>query len=191
MAVEYVNRKGQKYYLHQGTTKTGKPKYFFSMKGEGALVKIIPDGYEIYENPNAQVFLQKVQPKVITDEEVAIVEKGMKELTELQYYRVDVRKDTIYVYTTNQDEKKLSEVYEAFNFAKQEHIQRAINISISYSPMLKFTLLNEDKRIFTAQRFCFLGSIDDWIYIGLPDIIQNLVEKYVKHLGHNYFYELH
>lgn len=97
MAVEYVNSQGQKYYVHQGTTKTGKPKYFFSMKGEGALVKIIPDGYEIYENPNAQVFLQKIQPKFITDEEVAIVEKGMKELTELQYYRVDVRKDTIYV----------------------------------------------------------------------------------------------
>ncbi|BAY81550.1 hypothetical protein NIES267_10270 [Calothrix parasitica NIES-267] len=59
MAVEYLNRKGQKYYLHQGTTKTGKPKYFFSMKSEGNLVKKIPDSFEIYENPNAQVYIKE------------------------------------------------------------------------------------------------------------------------------------
>ena len=28
-AVQHVNRKGDRYYLHQGRTKTGKPKYFF------------------------------------------------------------------------------------------------------------------------------------------------------------------
>jgi hypothetical protein len=58
MAIEYVNRKQKTYYLHAGTTKTGKPKYFFSTKAEGVLVDDIPEGYEIYENPNAQVFLQ-------------------------------------------------------------------------------------------------------------------------------------
>jgi hypothetical protein len=191
MAIEYVNRKSQKYYLHQGATKTGKPKYFFSMKSEGSLVKAIPDGYEIYENPNGQVFLQKVQPKIITDEEVAKVEKGMKELCSLNYYRIDVRKDTIFIYTANQDEEKLAEVYKPCHFKNETIMQQAINNCLTYSTMLKFTLLNEEKRIFTTQRFCFLGSIDDWIYIGLPNTLENLVEKYVKHLGHNSFYELH
>lgn len=191
MAIEYINRRSQKYYLHQGATKTGKPKYFFSMKSEGNLIKIIPDGYEIYENPNGQVFLQRVKPKIISDEEIAKVEKGMKELTNLKYYRIDVRKDTIYVYTPDQDENKISEVFSPFTFAKEADIQNAINRSITYFAMLKFTLINEDKRIFTAERFCFLGSIDDWIHIGFPDTLQNLVEKYVKHLGHNSFYELH
>jgi len=41
MAAEYINRKGQKYYLHQGTTKTGKTIYLFSIKSEGNLVKNI------------------------------------------------------------------------------------------------------------------------------------------------------
>lgn len=191
MAIEYINRRSQKYYLLQGTTKTGKPKYFFSMKSEGHLVKIIPDGYEIYENPNGQVFLQRVQPKIISDEEIAKVEKGMKELTNLKYYRIDVIKDTIYVYTPDQDENKISEVFSPFTFAIEADIQNAINRSITYFAMLKFTLFNEEKRIFTAERFCFLGSIDDWINIGFPDTLQNLVEKYVKHLGHNSFYELH
>lgn len=190
MVVEYVNRKSQKYYLHQSATKTGKPKYFFSMKSEGTLVKTIPDGFEIYENPNAQVFLQKVQPKIITDEEIAIVEQGMKNFSSLKYYRIDVKKNIIYVYTTNQDEEKLTEVFSNFKFAKDTDIENAINRSVSYTAMFKFTLFSENIRAFSAQRFCFLGSIDDWIDIGFPDTLQNLVEKYVKHLGHNSFYEL-
>ena len=77
MPVEYINRKGQIYYLHQGTTKTGKPKYFFSMKQAAQQVDTIPEGFEIYENPNAQVFLRKIQPKLISDEEIAIVKRRL------------------------------------------------------------------------------------------------------------------
>jgi hypothetical protein len=56
MPITHTNRKGKKYYLHQGKTKTGKAKWFFSMKTEGELADSIPDGYETYEEPNAQVF---------------------------------------------------------------------------------------------------------------------------------------
>lgn len=55
-AVQHINRKEDTYYLHQGRTKTGKPKYFFSRKSEGELCRQLPDGYEIYENPRGQVF---------------------------------------------------------------------------------------------------------------------------------------
>ena len=58
MPITHVNVKGKTYYLHQGTTKTGKPKYHFAMKREGNLADSIPEGFEIYENPNTQVFLQ-------------------------------------------------------------------------------------------------------------------------------------
>ena len=71
------------------------------MKSEGNLVKKIPDGFEIYENPNAQVFLRRTQPKIITDEEIATVDKGVKRFSSLQYYQIDVKKDANYVYTTN------------------------------------------------------------------------------------------
>ena len=69
--------KGKDLLLHQGKTKTGAPQYFFSMKAEGDLAEAIPEGYEIYENPNAQVFLRKIQPKLIWDSERAIVEKHL------------------------------------------------------------------------------------------------------------------
>jgi hypothetical protein len=60
--IEYTNRRGQVYYLYQGVTKTGKPKYYFSMSLKEEGITAIPDGYEIYENPNAQIFLRKKEP---------------------------------------------------------------------------------------------------------------------------------
>ncbi|WP_427159803.1 hypothetical protein ACQFX9_28095 [Aliinostoc sp. HNIBRCY26] len=191
MTINYVNRKGQLYYLHQGTTKTGKPKYFFSMKSEGNLLETIPDGYEIYENPNTQVFLRKVQPKVITDEEKAIVEAGVKQFSNLQDYQMDIKKEIITVYTPDQDINVLSSL---INFSSQDKLSEAQNIlkrSISYSPMLRFILIDEHQRIFITQRYCFLGRIDDWINIGESNNLQALVKKYVKHLGQESFFELH
>src|SRR5499426_3350583 len=80
--ITHTNAKGKTYYLHQGTTKTGKPKYHFSMQSEGTLAASIPVGFEIYENPNAQVFLRRIPPKIITDEERQVVEDGMRQYAE-------------------------------------------------------------------------------------------------------------
>ena len=66
MPVTHVNRKRDTYYLHAGKTKTGKPRYWFSKSTEGDLVETIPEGYEVYENPDAQVFLRKIVPQLVT-----------------------------------------------------------------------------------------------------------------------------
>jgi hypothetical protein len=39
MPITHVNAKGKTYYLHQGVTKTGKPKYHFAMKSDGTYRK--------------------------------------------------------------------------------------------------------------------------------------------------------
>ena len=78
MSITHVNAKGKTCYLHQGTTKAGKPKYHFAMKSEDTLADAIPEGFEIYEHPNAQVFLRRIPPKIITDKERQIVEDGMR-----------------------------------------------------------------------------------------------------------------
>jgi hypothetical protein len=113
MSVDYVNRKGQTYYLHESRTKTGKLRYYFSTKKGGELADEIPEGYEIYEHPNAQVFLRKVRPKVITDDEVATVERVMQRLYGSQYYRLDVRGDALEVFLPDQDVKRVSNLLKA------------------------------------------------------------------------------
>jgi hypothetical protein len=38
VSVTYTNRKGRTYYLCQGTTKTGKPRYYFAREPKDELL---------------------------------------------------------------------------------------------------------------------------------------------------------
>ena len=188
MTVNHTNRRGQTFYLHQSSTKTGKPKYFFSRNNHGELADTVPQGFEIYENPNAQVFLRRKQPKLITDEELAVVEEGLKRCTRQERCRVDVRKAIITVFTPDQNLDEIGEVMGLLGGLKDREVFDRI---ASYTPMLQFVLTNEKERTFIARRYCFLGSIDDWIEIGRPDKLTTLVKKFVRHLGQDSFYELY
>jgi hypothetical protein len=48
---------------------------------------------------------------------------------------------------------------------------------------MRFVLRDEASRVFEPERFCFRGSVEDWISIGGPDQLQKLTSKFLKHLG--------
>ncbi len=184
------NAKEKTYYLHQGTTKTRKPKYYFSTQPEGTLAEAIPSGFEIYENPNAQVFLRRIPPKIITDEERQVVEDGMRKYAEVQDCKIDVKGKTIVIYTPNQSVEEFSQLLKGLNpFIGEAKVRAYFTRSVQYAPMLQFILDDEKRRTFTAQRYCFRGSVDDWIDIGYGPLTI-LVKQYVKHLGQESYFEL-
>ena len=190
MPITHTNAKGKTYYLHQGTTKTGKPKYHFSMQSEGTLAESIPAGFEMYENPNAQVFLRHIPPKIITDEERQVVEEGIRKHAGVQDCKIDVKGNAIVVYTPSQSVEEFAQLLRGLNpFISEAQVRALFARSVSYSPMLQFTLEDEKRRTFTAQRYCFMGSIDDWIDIGHGPL-PTLVKRYVKHLGQESYFEL-
>src|SRR5208337_5591864 len=167
MPVTHVNRKRDTYYLHVGKTKTGKPKYWFAKSTEGELLESIPEGYEVYENPDAQVFLRKIVPQLVTPAEVTVVEEGLKRFAPKQNCLVDVQGKQIVVY----------------------HSKRG-NM---YQKMLRFTLDDKKDRTFRVQRWCFKGSIDDWIDLWVSGGIgklPDLVREFCPHIGQDSFYEL-
>lgn len=59
MTVQYTNKSNQTYHLHKKITSRGNFRYYFSKEQKNNLADKIPDHYEIYENPNGQVFLRK------------------------------------------------------------------------------------------------------------------------------------
>ena len=190
MPITHTNAKGKTYYLHQGTTKTGKPKYYFSMDSEGQLPDAIPTGFEVYENPNAQVFLRRIPTKIITDEERQVVEDGIHKYADVQDYKIDVKGNTIVVYTADQDIDALVNLFQDVGSMRDEaQIRSAIRREITYSPMLQFVLSDEKRRVFVAQRYCFRGAIDDWIDLGHGPLA-TLVRRYVKHLGKESYFDL-
>jgi hypothetical protein len=191
MPITYVNAKGQTYYLHQGMTKTGKPKYHFAMKSEGKLAESIPEGFEIYENPNGQVFLRRIPPKIITDEERQVVAEGMRKYAGVKDYKIDVKGRAIIVYTANQDIDTLAGLFKDLHPDPTANPQLMATLRgvIQYSPMMQFVLEEQKQRLFTVQRYCFLGSIDDWIDLD-QGTLAPLVRTYVKHLGNESYFEL-
>jgi hypothetical protein len=191
MTVTFTNRKGKTYYLHQGKTKLGNPKYFFALSDEGDLVEAIPPGYEVYENPNGQVFLRRTQTQIIADEEAALVEAGMRQYCRLERFIVDVKKNAIVIYTPDQDVDLLADTLSSLPGSRETKVKAVMERVLTYSPMLQFVLTDKANRLFETQRYCFLGSIDDWIVIGGEDELPRLVKVYVKHLGEESFYDLY
>lgn len=167
MPVTHVNRRRDTYYLHVGTTKMGKPKYWFAKSDQGDLADSIPEGYEIYENPDAQVFLRKKLPQVVAPEEVAMVREGLRRLAPHQNCQVDLRKEHIVIYHSGGGDL--------------------------YQKVMRFTLIDEDPRTFKVQRWCFKGAIDDWIDLWMSDgvgTLPELVERFCRHIGRESFFEL-
>ncbi len=49
--------------------------------------------------------------------------------------------------------------------------------------------MDKKRRDFIAERFCFRGSVDDWIHLSGVGKLKNLAETYVKLLGTDEFYD--
>ena len=77
------------------------------------------------------------------------------------------------------------------DFGTPQLLNQVLATSLSYTPMMQFALVDQEKRLFAVKRYCFRGSVDDWIPISAVDSLKKQVRAYVKHLGQDSFYELY
>jgi hypothetical protein len=188
--IKHTNRAGRTYYLHQGETKSGGASYFFSTKPDGPLAVAIPEAYEIYEKPNGQVFLRSVKTKLITEQELAIVEDTVRRLCRLDLVKVDVRKNTLTVLTAEDSMESDYERYWKELGVSDSLYKRQRERHAYYTAVLRFVLVDAKKRTFNCDRYCFRGSMEGWIHLEGPGTLKALADKYVPHLGMKSFYEL-
>src|SRR5882724_1644462 len=100
MGYEYVNRRGERYYLLVGKTKTGKPKYYVSRKPQGVPVDAMPDGYEIFEQPERGIVsVRKLLPTRIRPEERERLQRWTRELAGIEHFIIDLHGDSLVIYT--------------------------------------------------------------------------------------------
>ncbi|MDI6722959.1 MAG: hypothetical protein QMD97_05340 [Candidatus Aenigmarchaeota archaeon] len=150
----------------------------------------MPEGYEVYENPNGQIFLRKKKPTMISDSEIRVVDEGMRKYSDIEHYKLDTKNNAIIVYLADQDAETIEKLLPERYIAKYGGMEKALDSKLEYSPMMRFVLTDNEKKRFVVERYCFLGSIDDWINIGGPDKLENLIKRYLKHLGKESFFEL-
>lgn len=188
MTLRYTNYKGETYYLYKGMGKKGGSQYSFSKKEVGTPVKSIPEGYEIYEDPNGRVFLRKIAPKKISYEEVSVVEKSIKQYSKLKDYKIDVKGKAITIYLPDQDINDLRSCFDSLVLVNHSLLEESLGNLLTYSPTMRFILTDEKERKFRVERAEFID--DDWYLLDGPNDLQKLAKKYCRHLGKDSFYEL-
>lgn len=199
MSITYTNRKGRKYYLCQGVTKTGKPRYFFSREQKNKPIEEIPEGYEITESVNGIVSISKAQPKLLMESEIATIKFAIQAHRKARKYRFDVKSKEVIIYEqVGPDFEELSELIETeygFSGALTNNLlhqfENERNIYTPYTPVMKFILDDKEKRLFCAQRMCYLGGIDGWIDLMYDKTIEVLSSTLIPTLGTDEFFELY
>lgn len=189
MVLTHTNRKGDTYYLHEGLTRKGNPKYFFSRQRDGRLLERIPQGYEIYENPNGLVFLRRARPKIFSDEEIAIVEEGIQEYTYLEFYKIDVKRNAIMIFLPLQDVDAIKEAISVCSIKPPEEITRTLHKIVTFAPEMRLILTDKKKRLFSLERYYYRGQ-GHWMTLTTSSDLRTLVKRYFKHLNKESFFDL-
>ena len=197
MAVTYTNRKGTTYFLCRGATKTGKTRYFFAREPVGEAVEKVPEGYEISESVNGIVSLVKARPALLLETEILAVKDALANHPRAKLYRVEAKAKqiTVYEYAGTDPQEVFHRLSGRFSLpgfvddrlAKFEAETLARG---QFVPVLRFTLIDDQKRRFQAERMCYLGSIDDWIAIAFDKPIEELARSLIPALGSDEFFEL-
>ncbi len=190
MPVNYTNRKKQSYVLCQGTTKTGKPRYFFAREPKGETVNAIPEGYHIEESVNGVVSLVKDRPHLIAPEELAAVEAVVQRHRKSGDYQVRDKDDQIVVFERQGPDVEAPQSVFGHLGPMPRRAVEFLEQSGHYIPIMRFVLRDRERRLFDAHRWHFSGSIDDWIDIGHSGQIEALARRLIPKLGTDAFFEL-
>ncbi|MDB6036204.1 MAG: hypothetical protein JWM99_45 [Verrucomicrobiales bacterium] len=162
MSFSYRNRFNAVYFLVEKKAPAKKPKLYFSQKDESGPATL-PEGFEVFENPRGQVFLRRIGTQVIKADELELVQKVLSKLGLTNRFEPWIDKNRLTLY----------------------------DIPSARQAVMRFVLMEKKKRIFMPERFCFRGSVDDWISIGGPGTLLVLCQKYCRHLGKESLYELY
>jgi hypothetical protein len=195
LSVTYTNRKGIIYYLCRGRTKTGKPRYYFARQPKGEPVEEIPQGWEISESINGVVSLVKKRPTQILPQELTAVEAAIKRHPQSRNYRAAVKHNRIEVYElAGMSGSDLVAVFTQAGFGTSHLADQMQDLQERYgqfTPVMRFILADAETRDFGAQRWCFRGSVDDWIDIGAFGPVDQLAQQLIPTLGTDRFFELY
>jgi len=195
MPVTYTNRKGSRYFLCKGATKTGKPRYYFAREQKGEPVAEVPHGYEIQESVNGVVSLVTVRPQLILPAEAATVNAALKRHPNAGNYRSAVKNDQIIIYEViggGMESLRILLREAGINGNGVEaRLQALLDRHTRFTPVMRFILDDQETREYRAERWSYLGSVDDWIDAGHSGKINELAKKLTPKLGTDEFFELY
>ena len=118
---------------------------------------------------------------------MARVKEALKRHAEEWRYKVEVKKNTIIIYEASDHSALLEEI--ALPWVNKAALRQSLIQGANYTAVMRFVLTDPEKRLFGADRFCFRGSIDDWIGISRgSERLDTIIKRFIKHLGKESFF---
>jgi hypothetical protein len=73
--------------------------------------------------------------------------------------------------------------------SKEDDLRAILARDAQFTPVLRFILEDEETRVYRAERWCYSGSIDGWLFITTGPVEQ-LARRMIPTLGTDEFFEL-
>lgn len=192
--MEHTNRKGDRYFVFEGKTKTGKPKFFVSRKPSsdgGNRIDSLPEDFELFEDPSSHVVtVRRRKPTRIKQFEADLIRDLAIKLSSHTVVQAVIDGDYIVLYAPDQDSRDLGEMFEGM-LGSIGSIANSIASRGRYTAVMRFKLADEDNRLYQASRYCFRSSMEGWLRLPARAApLETLAKKYLPHIGNDSFYEL-
>ena len=157
----------------------------------------VPAGYEVFESPErGQVYLRRRRPTRIARIEREIVAEGIRRVSNVEHFVVDIEDDCLVVYLPTRSVNEVNELVrslagpDALQVPRCREARDQVIRESRYEKMMRFQLLDPQRRLFEVERWCFRSWCDGWIHLAGPAPLSDLVEWFAEHLGEESFYEL-
>ncbi len=192
----YINRLGRTYYLHQGTTKTGKPRYFVARSVRTGVLMEMPPGFEFTESINGVVSVRRIDEsqRTIPESDLEVVRSAMSQHTHLEQCQVYCCNNEIVIYEPRGglSDSFLTPLIGSLGLSSAAADRRIGDFrqgKVRYDPVMKFVPSpSADSESYTALRMCYRGDIG-WLPFSIGRL-ERLAADYVQHIGTDDFFEI-
>jgi len=194
-ALSHTNRHGVTWYLHEGRTKTGKPRYYVAKQvGEGARAGM-PEGFEFTESINGVVSVRRIDPsrREAPPKHVEQVRREVARWPHLRHHEGESRDGTIVIHEPESGvpDGKMDRLAQMLGLTPETLQQRLDGAGprVRYAPVMRF--FPDDPRkadVYAVERMTYRGEGGWWSLSR--GRLKKLVRRYVRHIGTEEFFDL-
>ncbi|MEM1123122.1 MAG: hypothetical protein AAGJ18_21950 [Bacteroidota bacterium] len=193
MAKAFKNSKEQAFYIKSKKTKKGNTTYYMTKKLDNECLDEEPVGFEVFERPDSRtLFIRRRKPNKFGLKGLNYIKKELEKNKAISDFKVDVNGDIVKIYTTDL-ESGADNVFGGglrdllFNNAQVDIFRKAFQ---RYEERMRIKIVErKDEKEYLVYRYCYRGSVDDWIVIDAGEDLGQLAKDNLKLIGTEAYFE--
>jgi len=193
MAKAFKNSREVAFYIKSKKTKKGNTTYYMTKKLDDQCLDAEPEGFEVFEKPDTRtIFIRRRKPNKFGLKGVNIIKKELRKNKNIADFTIDINGALAKIYTTELEDERdnvFSGGLQDLLFSKnQMNVFR--KIFQRYEERMRIKLVEKKgKKEYLVYRYCYRGSVDDWIVIDAGDDLSQLAKDNLHLIGTEAYFE--